>query len=147
MGKIQIRYEEGKTRRELKKEQEEHDSVLRQLELTDYEQIRRRLDACMEWLQEYPGRLQACVEEKTQKQERIRALEEQTVRMEESLGEYQRRAGYLSACFEAELRLEYVALPEKLPETAEKIDHRDAQSSLPGLPQGPRWRKSSSKQP
>ncbi len=117
----QIRYEEGKTRRELKKEQEEHDSVLRQLELTDYEQIRRRLDACMEWLQEYPGRLQACVEEKTQKQERIRALEEQTVRMEESLGEYQRRAGYLSACFEAELRLEYVALPEKLPETAEKI--------------------------
>ena len=55
----QIRYEAGSAGRELKKEQEEYDSILRQLELTDYEQIRQKLDECMEWLKEYPERLQS----------------------------------------------------------------------------------------
>ena len=50
----QIRYEAGSAGRELKKEQEEYDSILRQLELTDYEQIRQKLDECMEWLKDYP---------------------------------------------------------------------------------------------
>ena len=46
----QIRYEEESVERELKKEQEEYSSILQQLELTDYEQIRQRLDECMDWL-------------------------------------------------------------------------------------------------
>ena len=81
----QIRYEQGSTQRELKKEREEYDSVQEQLKLTDYEQIRQRLDSCMEWLQSYPARLQSCVEESTRKQESIRVLEEQDVQNESKL--------------------------------------------------------------
>ncbi len=117
----QIRYEAGNAERELKKEQEEYRSVQKQLELTDYEQIRQRLDACMEWLQSYPQRLQACVEEKTQKQERIRTLRELTERNEERITELRRRGIWLDSCFEAERDLKYVELPEEISNTAAPV--------------------------
>lgn len=118
----QIRYEAGSAGRELKKEQEEYDSILRQLELTDYEQIRQKLDECMEWLKEYPERLQSCVAEKTQNEERIRALSEQAAQNEERIGELRRRAEYLETCFAAERSLHYVELPEEESETAEPAE-------------------------
>ncbi len=117
----QIRYEEGSARRELKKEQEEYDSVLRQLELTDYEQIRQKLDECMQWLKDYPQRLQSCVAEKTQNQERIRVLTEQAGQNEERMKELRRRQEYLAKCFEAEKNLKYVIQTETVPESAEEI--------------------------
>ena len=120
----QIRYEAGGVKKELKKEQEEYDSILRQLELTDYEQIRQKLDECMEWLKEYPERLQSCVAEKTQNEERIRALSEQAAQNEERIVELKRRAEYLETCFAAERSLHYVELPGEEAETedpAEKI--------------------------
>lgn len=120
----QIRYEAGSAGRELKKEQEEYDSILRQLELTDYEQIRQKLDECMEWLKEYPERLQSCVAEKTQNEERIRALSGQAAQNEERIVELKRRAEYLETCFAAERSLHYVELPgeeDEAAEAAEKI--------------------------
>lgn len=120
----QIRYEAGSTGRELKKEQEEYDSILRQLELTDYEQIRQKLDECMEWLKAYPERLQSCVAEKTQNEERIRRLSGQAAQNEEQIRELRRRAEHLEKCFAAERNLDYVALelPEQAAtESAEKI--------------------------
>ncbi len=116
----QIRYEQGSTQRELKKEREEYDSVQEQLKLTDYEQIRQRLDSCMEWLQSYPARLQSCVEESTRKQERIRVLEEQDVQNESKLQEYKRRGIYLEKCFETERDLNYVELPEEISHRVQK---------------------------
>lgn len=118
----QIRYEAGGVKKELKKEQEEYDSILRQLALTDYEQIRQKLDECMEWLKEYPERLQSCVAEKTQNEERIRALLEQAAQNEERIGELRRRAEYLETCFAAERSLHYVELPEEESETAEPAE-------------------------
>ncbi|MDN0062348.1 TIGR02680 family protein [Mediterraneibacter glycyrrhizinilyticus] len=115
----QIRYEAGGVKKELKKEQEEYDSILRQLELTDYEQIRQKLDECMEWLKEYPERLQSCVAEKTQNEERIRALSEQAAQSEERIVELKRRAEYLETCFAAERSLHYVELPGEEAEAAE----------------------------
>lgn len=117
----QIRYEAGSAGRELKKEQEEHESILRQLELTDYEQIRQKLDECMEWLKKYPERLQSCVTEKTRNEERIRALSEQAAQNEERIRELRRRAEYLEKCFAAEQSLRYVELPGAEPEAAEQI--------------------------
>ena len=121
----QIRYEEGSARRELKKEQEEYDSILRQLELTDYEQIRQKLDECMQWLRDYPQRLQSCVTEKTQNEERIRMLAEQAGQNEERMKELRRRQEYLAKCFEAEKNLKYVVQAEtgseSVKETAEEI--------------------------
>ena len=118
----QIRYEAGGVKKELKKEQEEYDSILRQLELTDYEQIRQKLDECMEWLKEYPERLQSCVAEKTQNEERIRALSEQAAQNEERIVELKRRAEYLETCFAAERSLHYVELPGEESETAEPAE-------------------------
>ena len=118
----QIRYEAGSAGRELKKEQEEYDSILRQLELTDYEQIRQKLDECMEWLKEYPERLQSCVAEKTQNEERIRALSEQAAQNEERISELRRRAEYLETCFAAERSLHYVELPGEEAEAAESAE-------------------------
>ena len=118
----QIRYEQGNTQRELKKEQEEYDSVLEQLKLTDYEQIRQRLDECMAWLQSYPALLQSCVEERAQNRERIRVLQEQSVQNEERLAQCRRRGEYLARCFEAERDLKYVALPEETAVSAQKVE-------------------------
>ena len=118
----QIRYEAGSAGRELKKEQEEYDSILRQLELTDYEQIRQKLDECMEWLKDYPERLQSCVAEKTLNEERIRALSEQAAQNEERISELRRRAEYLETCFAAERSLHYVELPGEEAEGAESAE-------------------------
>lgn len=118
----QIRYEAGGVKKELKKEQEEYDSILRQLELTDYEQIRQKLDECMEWLKDYPERLQSCVAEKTQNEERIRALSEQAAQNEERIVELMRRAEYLETCFAAERSLHYVELPGEEAETEEPAE-------------------------
>ena len=108
--------------KELKKEQEEYDSILRQLELTDYEQIRQKLDECMEWLKDYPERLQSCVAEKTLNEERIRALSEQAAQNEERISELRRRAEYLETCFAAERSLHYVELPGEEAEAAESAE-------------------------
>ena len=105
----QIRYETGSAERELRREQEEYESVRQQLELTDYEEIRQRLDECMDWLRDYPERLQAAVAERTQNEERIRVLSERAVRLEEQIREYRRRESYLEKSFAAELDLGYVA--------------------------------------
>ncbi|MGI6012509.1 MAG: TIGR02680 family protein [Ruminococcus sp.] len=108
-----IRYEQGNTQRELKKEQEEYDSVVEQLKLTDYEQIRQRLDECMAWLQSYPALLQSCVEESAQNRERLRVLQEQSVQNGERLAQCRRKGNYLEKCFKAERDLKYVELPEE----------------------------------
>lgn len=117
----QIRYDAGNTERALKKEREEYSSVQEQLKLTDYEEIRERLDACMEWLNAYPARLQSCVEEQTRKQEQIRVLKEQTEQNTERILEYQQRNEYLKKCYEAEYGLAYVKLPEELGGEAGKV--------------------------
>ena len=119
----QIRYEAGTVSRQLKKEQEELQSVRDQLELTDYEQIRQRLDACLEWLKAYPGKLQACVEGKTRNQERVRSLNDLAADCEEKIRECRRRQAYLGACYEAERDLNYVQLPEEISGSAEKVKH------------------------
>ena len=119
----QIRYEAGTVSRQLKKEQEELQSVRDQLELTDYEQIRQRLDACLEWLKAYPGKFQACVEGKTRNQERVRSLNDLAADCEEKIRECRRRQAYLGACYEAERDLNYVQLPEEISGSAEKVKH------------------------
>ena len=70
----QIRYDAGNTEKALRADRAEYASVQEQLKLTDYEEIKERLDACVKWLNEYPKKLQDCVEEKTQKSEQAKNL-------------------------------------------------------------------------
>lgn len=60
----QIRYDIAEQERQIKRKQEERESILGQLALTDYEAIRERLDTCVRWLKIFPQELQKQVAEK-----------------------------------------------------------------------------------
>ena len=107
----QIRADMHSSESDLKKGREEYASVQEQLKLTDYEQIRERLDICIRWLGAYPQEVGRCAAEKGQKEEQIRtitALMEQSV---ERIEEYKRRSAHLQKCYEAEAALGYVEVP------------------------------------
>lgn len=110
----QIRYDAGNTERALKKEQQEHASVLEQLKLTDYEEIKNRLDSCMEWLREYPKRLRDCVEERTRNLEQIKNLGLRLEEEEKRIAECRRMGEFLEKCYLAEKDLGYVSLPQEM---------------------------------
>lgn len=116
----QIRYDAGNTERALRKEQSEYLSVKDQLKLTDYEEIRNRLDRCLEWLREYPDRLRRCVEDEAAKREQIKNSKNQLLQTGEALTEYRGREEYFGKCYEAERSLLYVNIPEEI-ETAGKV--------------------------
>ena len=50
----QIRYDLFEIQKEIRRKTEEQTSIQEQLRLTDYEEIKDRLDACIKWLQAYP---------------------------------------------------------------------------------------------
>lgn len=70
----ELRFDVDRENRNLAKISQELDSIRKQLELTDYNQIKERLDQCLSWLNEYPKKMQACVTEKTQNREKRSAL-------------------------------------------------------------------------
>ena len=117
----QIRYDAGNTEKALRADRAEYASVQEQLKLTDYEEIKERLDACVKWLNEYPQRLQDCVEEKTQKSEQAKNLKDQMEAGAENIRERRRRGEYLRKCYEAEMALSYVAIPEELVQEVGKV--------------------------
>lgn len=104
----QIRYDLGNTKRALKNDQAACDSVTEQLKLTGYEQIRQRLDMCIQWLLEYPEKLRACVEERTRMAEQARRADEQLEEKEKKLQESEQRCRWLEKVYRAELELGYV---------------------------------------
>ncbi len=117
----QIRYDMGNIVRKLKQQQEEYDSVKKQLALTNYEQIKGRLDYCLKWLGEYDGKRDACTSEKSSKETQIielkRVLEKETVNIQET----RRKTEYLKKRYEAESALGYVSIPENLKDDVEKV--------------------------
>ena len=54
----ELRYDMDRENRNLAKILQELDSIKKQLELTDYNQIKERLDQCLRWLNEYPKKMQ-----------------------------------------------------------------------------------------
>ncbi|MDE7298854.1 MAG: TIGR02680 family protein [Lachnospiraceae bacterium] len=110
----QIRYDAGSTKRTLEKEREEYRSVQEQLKLTDYEEIKERLDSCIKWLNNYPEQMQRCVRQHTQELEKISRLEEERKQGQERCQEFLRRKEYLEECYRAELTLGYVSLQQAL---------------------------------
>lgn len=117
----QIRYEFGVIERTLRKEKAEYDSIQEQMKLTDYEEIKERLDQCMQWLGGYSERLSACVREETETRDQAKQIH---VRIEEGLKRkavYLERGNYLSRYYEAEKALQYVKIPEELGDDLTKI--------------------------
>ena len=106
----QIRYDLFEIQKELRRKMEEQTSIQEQLRLTDYEEIKDRLDACIKWLQEYPERLRICVSRQTHEEDEVGQL---ILRLEEG-----RKTAYFSECYEQEKSLHYVEIPEEIPDDA-----------------------------
>ena len=70
----EIRYDLSGAQRQLAKVMQEHTSVVEQLKLTDYEQIRERLDACVAWLNDYPEELNQCAQKRAKVEEHLSTL-------------------------------------------------------------------------
>ena len=114
----QIRYDLFEIQKELRRKTEEQTSIQEQLRLTDYEEIKDRLDACIKWLQEYPERLRICVSRQTHEEDEVGQL---TLRLEEGrkrIEEYEKKTAYFSECYEQEKSLHYVEIPEEIPDDA-----------------------------
>lgn len=108
----QIRYDIRVLQKDLEKKKAEYESVTEQLKLTDYEEIKGRLDACIQWLKDYPERLQRCVTQKTQNTERIKVQEQQEETGTVELLESEQKRLQLEKSYEAERALRYVELSE-----------------------------------
>ena len=117
----QIRYDMGSAEQALKREQIEHASVVEQLKLTDYEEIKERLENCIKWLGEYPENLQKCVEEKGQKEQQIAQLTGYIEQCAENISVCIQSSQYLERCYQSEMDLGYVNLPEGFREDAARV--------------------------
>ena len=95
--------------------------------MTDYEEIKERLEACITWLDEYPEILENCVKEKTKRDDEAVSLEALIKQSQDKIRIYELKVSYIEKCYDAELKLGYVNIPEELGEDAVKI-----RSSLAG---------------
>ena len=114
----QIRYDLFEIQKEIRRKTEEQTSIQEQLRLTDYEEIKDRLDACIKWLQAYPEKLRMCVSRQTHEEDEVGQL---TLRLEDGrkrIEEYEKKTAYFSECYEQEKRLHYVEIPEEIPDDA-----------------------------
>ena len=110
----QIRYDITSLQREIARKTEEKRSIEEQLSLTDYEEIKSRLDECISWLRAYPDKLQETVRRKTQTQEEIKQIAEKLEEDRKKIQVYEEKTKYYLKCYEAEYNLGYVELPDEL---------------------------------
>lgn len=109
----EILYDQGIMERNLSKNREERQSILKQLELTDYEQIRERLDYCIGWLAKYPADSEALVRRIARNEQILLSLQESIREDSLRLETCSRRETYLKLCFEEEKKLGYTELPQE----------------------------------
>lgn len=107
----EIRYDLSGAQRQLAKVTQEHTSVVEQLKLTDYEQIRERLDACVAWLNDYPEELNQCAQKRAKVEEHLRTLCNQEEDWEVHRQTLEEKYIWRKKCYEAELALDYVPFP------------------------------------
>ena len=116
-----MKYDLQEIQKEIRRKTEEQTSIQEQLRLTDYEEIKERLDACINWLQEYPEQLRVCVSRQTHEEDEVGQL---TLRLDENqkkIEEYEKKTKYFSECYDMEKALHYVEIPKEIPEDAGHI--------------------------
>jgi uncharacterized protein (TIGR02680 family) len=109
-----LKYDLKRIKKSLASLNQEYESVSEQLKLTDYEQIKDRLDECMTWLGDYPEMLTVCAEEKTTNKNQIFTLERQCEKAAEEISTLEKRNEYFKKCYDEELKLGYVVLPDEI---------------------------------
>ena len=116
-----IRYDLTAAQRSILNKSEEYDSVVEQLKMTDYEDIKERLEACASWLDQYPEALEKCVKEKTKRDDEAVSLEALIKESRDKIKIYEMKVSYMEKCYDAELKLGYVNIPEEIGKDAVKI--------------------------
>lgn len=120
-----LRYDEGKYRRTLLQEQEELNSIQQQLSMTNYEEIRERLDYCMNRLMKIPKEKESCVQESTALRAQIGHMQEALAAQEKLKVSMADQIAFLKAGFEQERRLGYVEVKGDTPQEAvESLEER-----------------------
>lgn len=109
-----IRYDLTTAQRTISSKNEEFMSVSAQLQLTDYEDIKERLEACVSWLSEYPSMLERCVRSKTENDDEASRLELLIKEYQEKMRICEMKLSYLEKCYMAELKLGYSSIPDEL---------------------------------
>ena len=117
----EIRYDLSGAQRRLTKITQKHVSVVEQLKLTDYEQIRERLDACVAWLKGYPNELNQCVQERAHMQEHLGTLRKQEETGNDHRKTLEEKRIWRNKCYEAELALAYIPFPEDMQMTLPNV--------------------------
>ncbi len=116
-----IRYDLGNAKKMLEKYRQERASIEEQLKLTDYEQIRERLDVCIRWLQEYPQNLKECVNEQATCQEQLHQLQRQKEDVRQQRLLLEEKCNWRKMCYDQERKLGYVEFPMDSGEEAENV--------------------------
>lgn len=117
----QIRYDVSLLLKDIRRKTEEEISIREQLKLTDYEEIKERLDHCVSWLADYPDMLAKCVGDKTRKEDKARRLDIEIVESRERIEAYEKDRAYFDSCYEMERQLGYVAIPSEIKDNAEHV--------------------------
>ena len=117
----QIRYDLSLIQKEIRRKTEEQTSIREQLRLTDYEEIKDRLDACIQWLREYPDKLSACASRQTEEKGKVEQLLRYQEESRKRIEEYEKKTAYFAKCYEQEKSLHYVDIPAEIPEDAGHI--------------------------
>ncbi len=108
-----IRYDLTHAKAQLSTLQAQRASVKEQLALTDYEQIKERLDQCLHWLKiEYPTEWKECTRKKAELGEEGNVLRDQLKEHEQQRIGLEKKVNWRKKSYEAELALGYVELPE-----------------------------------
>lgn len=120
-----IRYDLGRGITQKREQEKALNSVLEQLKLTDYEQIKERLDYCTERLAALPGERDASVERKASLRKEGEILREKHQENELSLTHLRERRQWCARAFELEYALDYVkkefVITEDMEDQAEKV--------------------------
>ncbi len=120
-----IRYDLGKVSRRVRELEGELQSVREQLELTDYEKIKERLDYCLERLVKLPAERESSAKNQTHWEEKSSQLKQEICQLEEEKRRNLQKYHYLEKGFREEYLLEYVeryfVINDDMEDQAEKV--------------------------
>ncbi len=116
-----IRDEYSSAQRDLQRNKAEYESVLKQLEMTDYKEIKDRLDECSAWLKGYNELHGKCVGQLTEEEGKAERLKESIKEYSDKVDSCKANSEKLEKFYVKELELGYCEVPEELNGEASKV--------------------------
>ena len=121
-----IRYDLNHMIRNEREKRGSLNSVMEQLALTDYEEIRERLEHCIERLEKLPSEIEASVTQSSHLETKEKQFIEKLGDIEVSVGKYRQQKDRFCTAFEMEYQLGYVECPFAVSDDAEERAVRSA---------------------